>query len=86
MISPWEPRIVVLPGADRQRVPPIIEGLQDERGEERVRPDGHDAWRIDLELDPTDDPATAWTELERLLGAIDENWDEVVGIEAEPPA
>jgi hypothetical protein len=84
MVSTWEPLITVRDDADRQRVAPIIAALKAKRGEGHVRSVDHEAWRVDMGLDSTDNPATARQALTRLLHSIDKKRDEVLQIEEEP--
>ena len=82
MVSAWEVLITARDDADPQRVAAIIDALRE--GGHEVRGEDRGAWRVDMALDPTDDPGMAREALRRLLRSIDEKWDQVLQVEEGP--
>jgi hypothetical protein len=82
MVSAWEVLITARDEADPQRVAAIIDALRE--GGHEVRGEDRGGWRVDMGIDPTDDPAMAREALRRLFRSIDEKWDEVLQVEEEP--
>ena len=77
-MATWEPRLTAAEGADQEKVEKIIEALGEKR---TTRAIGPNAWRIDMDLDPTDDWTADRQALEQDLDSIDQDWRKVLRID-----
>jgi hypothetical protein len=77
-MATWEPRLTAAEDADQEQVEKIVEALGETR---TTRAIGPNAWRIDMDPDPTDDSTADRQTLEQDLDSIDADWRKVLRIE-----